>query len=283
MLDTSIKVKTDHFDGPLGLLLLLIQKEEMSIRNLNLTKITQQYLDYLDEMKDLNFDIAGEYLYLASTLIFLKSKSALSEEDSIALADLSSSSNGLEIRTQSDLVRRLEQLKHYQEMSQKLWALPKKGHETFTRPKIGRAKIVNSILVPMDLEKMTTVMIDFLKKEKKKFAVVKKENLSIKQKLLSLKNILVKGETLRMEELFNQGEKLKSIDFVITFISLLELARLRKVNLFQHEPLGQIYVEVIEFLKDFNVENATGFEQESETEEQPVVDNKEQKNMELLH
>ena len=51
-------------------------------------------------------------------------------------------------------------------MSQKLWALPKKGHETFTRPKIGRAKIVNSILVPMDLEKMTTVMIDFLKKEK---------------------------------------------------------------------------------------------------------------------
>ena len=74
MLDTSIKVKTDHFDGPLGLLLLLIQKEEMSIRNLNLTKITQQYLDYLDEMKDLNFDIAGEYLYLASTLIFLKSK-----------------------------------------------------------------------------------------------------------------------------------------------------------------------------------------------------------------
>ena len=283
MLDTSIKVKTDHFDGPLGLLLLLIQKEEMSIRNLNLTKITQQYLDYLDEMKDLNFDIAGEYLYLASTLIFLKSKSALSEEDSIALADLSSASNGLEIRTQSDLVRRLEQLKHYQEMSQKLWALPKKGHETFTRPKIGRAKIVNSILVPMDLEKMTTVMIDFLKKEKKKFAVVKKETLSIKQKLLSLKDILVKGETLRMEELFNQGEKLKSIDFVITFISLLELARLRKVNLFQHEPLGQIYVEVIEFLKDFNVENATGFEQENETEEQPVVDNKEQKNMELLH
>ena len=118
---------------------------------------------------------------------------------------------------------------------------------------------------------------------KKKFAVVKKETLSIKQKLLSLKNILVKGETLRMEELFNQGEKLKSIDFVVTFISLLELARLRKVNLFQHEPLGQIYVEVIEFLKDFNVENATGFEQENEIEEQPVVDNKEQKNMELLH
>lgn len=283
MLDTSIKVKTDHFDGPLGLLLLLIQKEEMSIRNLNLTKITQQYLDYVEEMKDLNFDIAGEYLYLASTLIFLKSKSALSEEDNLAIADLSSSSDSLEIRTQSDLVRRLEQLKHYQEMSQKLWAMPKKGHETFTRPRIGRAKIVNSILVPMDLEKMTTVMIDFLKKEKKKFAVVKKDTLSIKQKLLSLKSILVKGETLRMDELLNQGESVKPIDLVITFISLLELARLRKVNLFQHEPLGQVYVEVIEFLKDFNVESATGFEKEDETGEQLKIDNEEQKNMELLH
>ena len=83
--------------------------------------------------------------------------------------------------------------------------------------------------------------------------------------------------------MLNQGENFKSIDLVITFISLLELARLRKVNLFQHEPLGQVYVEVIEFLKDFNVESATGFEKEDETGEQLKIDNEEQKNMELLH
>ena len=71
MLDTSIKVQTDGFDGPLGLLLLLIQKEEMSIRNLDLTKITKQYLSFIDEMRELNFDVAGEYLFLASNLIFL--------------------------------------------------------------------------------------------------------------------------------------------------------------------------------------------------------------------
>jgi segregation and condensation protein A len=266
MLDTSIKVKTDHFDGPLGLLLLLIQKEEMPIRNLDLTKITQQYLNFIEEMKDLNFDVAGEYLFLAATLIFLKSKSALSEEDNLALADLAPRSQGLEISTHPELVRRLEQLKHYQEMSQKLWALPKKGHETFTRPKIGRAKIVNSILVPMDLEKMTTVMIDFLRKEKRKFTIIKREVLTIKQKLIFLKEMLIKGETIRMEELLNKDKELGPINIVLTFISLLELSRLRKVDLFQNEPLGQIYIKVLESLQNFDVETASGFEEEKEEE-----------------
>ncbi len=268
MLDTSIKVKTDHFDGPLGLLLLLIQKEEMPIRNLDLTKITQQYLNFIEEMKDLNFDVAGEYLFLAATLIFLKSKSALSEEDNLALADLAPRSQGLEISTHPELVRRLEQLKHYQEMSQKLWALPKKGHETFTRPKIGRAKIVNSILVPMDLEKMTTVMIDFLRKEKRKFTIIKREVLTIKQKLIFLKEMLIKGETIRMEELLNKDKELGPINIVLTFISLLELSRLRKVDLFQNEPLGQIYIKVLESLQNFDVESASGFEEEKEEKEE---------------
>ena len=74
-------------------------------------------------------------------------------------------------------------------MGEVLWSLPKRGHETFVRPKIPRAKIVNSLLVPMDLEKLTDVMLDFLRKEKRKFSILKKETLSIKKKLLSLKKI----------------------------------------------------------------------------------------------
>ena len=65
----------------IALLLLLIQKEEMRIRDLDLTKITQQYLGYLAKLEELDFNVAGDYLYLASTLILLKSKDCLSEED----------------------------------------------------------------------------------------------------------------------------------------------------------------------------------------------------------
>tara|TARA_Y100001970_G_C14189009_1_gene834246 strand:- start:585 stop:1511 length:927 start_codon:yes stop_codon:yes gene_type:complete len=264
MLDTSIKVQTDEFDGPLGLLLLLIQKEEMSIRNLDLTKITKQYLSFIDEMRELNFDIAGEYLFLASNLIFLKSKSALREDESLSISDQEGISESLEIKTKAELVRRLEQLKHYQEMGEVLWSLPKKGHETFVRPKIPRAKIVNSLLVPMDLEKLTDVMLDFLRKEKRKFSILKKETLSIKKKLLSLKKILVKGGSFIMTDLISEDEKTSNLNIVLTFISLLELARLKKVRLFQNESLGQIYIEVIESLENFDVESATGFESEDE-------------------
>ena len=77
MLDTKIQIKTNHFDGPLALLLLLIQKEEMDIQNLDLKKITGQYLTYLSQLKEMDFDVAAEYLYLAATLVHLKSKSSI--------------------------------------------------------------------------------------------------------------------------------------------------------------------------------------------------------------
>ena len=74
MLDTTMKVKTEYFDGPLGLLLSLVQREEMDVRKLDLTKVTKQYLSYLTRMHELNFDKAGDYLFLAATLLLLKSK-----------------------------------------------------------------------------------------------------------------------------------------------------------------------------------------------------------------
>jgi segregation and condensation protein A len=144
MLDTTIQVKTDYFDGPLGLLLVLIQKEEVSIRELDLTKITKQYLGYLAQMRELDFDVAGDYLFLASTLLLLKSKNCITEEESTSLMN-QFGADGLNITSQSELVRRLEELQKFQRVGQGLWKLPKKGHEVFVKPKINRKAIVNSI------------------------------------------------------------------------------------------------------------------------------------------
>jgi segregation and condensation protein A len=116
MIDTSIQVKTDHFDGPLGLLLLLIEREEMSVRDLDLTKITKQYLDYLSQMRELDFDVAGEYLFLAATLLLFKSKVCITEEDASNLSDEFGADN-LHITSESELVRRLEELQLYQKLS----------------------------------------------------------------------------------------------------------------------------------------------------------------------
>lgn len=265
MLDTTIQVKTDHFDGPLGLLLLLIQKEEMDVRKLELNKITQQYLDYLSQMKDLNFDVAGEYLYLAATLLLLKSKTCITEEETSRLKEQLEGVEELGINSQADLISRLEQLQHFQKMGEKLWALPKKGHEVFVKPKVDRKAIVNSILTPVELTKLSEAMMDYLFRENRKYTVVKRDRLSIKEKLIFLKSYMQEGVQTNFMELVENGGDMDTDNVVITFISLLELARLKKISIFQNEDKGNIYVDVIETLADFDVDVANGFEPEEDS------------------
>lgn len=266
MLDTTIQVKTDHFDGPLGLLLLLVEKEEMNIRELNLTKITKQYLDYLAQMRELNFDVAGDYLFLAATLLLLKSKVCITEEEILNLNN-EFGEDGLHITSQSELIRRLEELQLYQKLSKKIWDLPKKGHDVFVHPKIDRKAIVNSILTPMDLNSFTMAMVDFLFRQRRKYTAVKRDRLSIKEKLQFLKNNLKVGEQTTFDQLLAEDstseEDKNSIDnIVITFISLLELARLKRIAVFQNVDRSTIYVDVVHSLEDFDVDQANGFEEE---------------------
>ncbi len=269
MLDTSIQVKTDHFDGPLALLLLLIEKEEMNIRELDLTRITKQYLEYLSQMRDLNFDIAGDYLFLASTLLLLKSKICITEEEAKNL-ELELGIEGVHITSQSELIRRLEELQLYQKMSKRIWDLEKKGHEIFVKPKVDRKAIVNSILTPMDLNSLTLTMVDFLFRQRRKYTVVKRDRLSIKEKLKFLKENLKIGEQTTFDTLLEQNGQAEAgadptDNIVITFISLLELARLKRINVFQNEDRSTIYVNVVRSLEDFDVEQANGFEDETPT------------------
>jgi segregation and condensation protein A len=269
MLDTSIKVKTDHFDGPLGLLLLLIEKEEMNIRDLDLTKITRQYLDYLAQMRDLDFDIAGDYLFLASTLLLLKSKICIAEEELKGL-EAEFGVEGVHITSASELIRRLEELQLYQKMGKRLWELEKKGHEIFVKPKVDRKAIVNSILTPMDLNSLTLTMVDFLFRQRRKYTVIKRDRLSIKEKLKFLKNNLKLGEQTTFDSLLLQDGEAEvgtssTDNIVITFISLLELARLKRINVFQNEDRSTIYINVTRSLADFDVEQANGFEDEAPT------------------
>ena len=264
MLDTTIQVKTDHFDGPLALLLLLVQKEEMDIRDLDLTKITKKYLSYLNGMRTLNFDVAGDYLYLAATLIFLKSKNCISEEENGRMQSDLDASGEFQIASHSDLVKRLEELKHFQKMGNLLWDLPKKGHEVFCKPKVNRKAIINSILTPLELDKLLDAMIDLLQRDRKKYTVVRRDRLTIKEKLKFLKEFLKPGDKTEFEILLkNDGES--SIDnIVITFISLLELARLHRVEIFQNEAMSNIYINVVKSLEDFNPDQANGFDEDED-------------------
>jgi segregation and condensation protein A len=265
MTENEILVKVDRFDGPLALLLHLVQKEEMRIQDLELNTITHQYLDYLQKMQDLNFDVAGEYLFMAATLLYLKSQTVADESQDQNLIKITAGEMGLEIQTRGELIKRLEELERFQRLGNRLWGLNKKGHEIFVKPKVDRKAIENSILTPIDLQQLTETMMDLIRREKKKYTVVKRDRLSIKEKLYRLKSLLKQGETTQFDKLLDENDT-SIIDKVITFISLLELARLKKLEIYQNEDLGNIYIDVKESLETFDPETADGFEPEDEKE-----------------
>ena len=248
MLDTSIKVTTDRFDGPLALLLLLIKRQEMDIQQLDITVITEQYLDYLNRMQKLDFDIAGDYLYFASTLLLIKSRSCfLEKEEEEVIQD-----NPIDILSEEELIKRLEQLAHYRNMGKILWNLPKKGHELFIRPKTPRKKVLNSLELPGDMQQLTMSYITCLRKENKQFAMVKKDKISLKGKITELQSILEVGKSTDLHQILAKDTSNENL--VMTFIALLELARLKKINIFQNERRGRIYIDVLESLQNLNIE-----------------------------
>lgn len=279
MLDTKIQIKTDHFDGPLGLLLLLIQKEEMDIQNLDLKIITGQYLTYLSQLKDMDFDVAAEYLYLAATLVYLKSKNSIVEREEQNIIDATDLKN-LEISSQAQLVLRLEELQHFQQLSKKIWDLPKKGEDIFTKPKVNKKVIIDSVLTPLELDLLTEAMMEVLFRNQRKYAIVKKDKISIKSTLEEMKKFLKMGDEKSLSEIIEVFGKKEKIDLIITFISILELARLGKITAFQNEDTGQIYLRVISPLENFDVREADGFdEEEKESTDQQQNLNQDEKEM----
>lgn len=260
MIENNIQVKLDKFDGPLGLLLHLIQREEVSIKDLDINQITRQYLDYLKKLQDVNFDVAGEYLYMASSLLYIKSKTVTEDEEE----KIKINEDEIEITSKAQLIAKLEELQKFQRLGEKLWTLPRRDEEIFVKPKVDKKAIQNSILTPMSLEALSEVMVDFLRREKRKYTVVKRDRLSIKEKLIELKNRLEVGNKTTLHQLINAAQDRD--ETVITFISILELARLGKLDVFQNEHDGDVYVEVVNSLDSFDVETADGFEPEDERE-----------------
>ena len=135
------------------------------------------------------------------------------------------------------------------------------------KPKVNRKAIVNSILTPIELGELTGAMMDFLFKQRRKYTVVKRDRLSIKEKLAFMKKNLKLDQQTDLDTLLSQDGEADNIDnIVITFISLLELARLKHIAIFQNEDRGKVYVNVVKSLEELDVNNANGFEEEGEQE-----------------
>lgn len=232
-MNTELRVKLASFEGPLDLLLYLIQKDEIDIRNINIADITHQYLRTLDLMRDHNLDIAGDFLLMASTLIYLKSRTMLPQTDEVQ-------GEGEEIMTQDELMRRLMEHQRYRAMAMDFKQMPIMGKDYFKRPLPDEREKREQLLKDMNLTDLTVAFQQMMMRQRKPSIRVKKDRMSIAQAANKIANRLGSQEITDFQSLFADDSDRNEI--VVTFLAILELGRLQKIRVLQHQVYGTIYV-----------------------------------------
>jgi len=238
--ELPLQVKLEVFEGPLDLLLHLIKKNEIDIYDIPITVITQQYLEYLEVMKSLNLDIAGEFLLMAATLLHIKSKMLLPHSED----DLAEEDQEKEEDPRAELVRRLLEYQRFKEAALELNNGDLLDREVFTRTffqeeflKEAEEGVVGEATLFDLLEALKKVLATVPPEE---FQEISLDHLSLKDKINEIMEGLWERETLTFQELFTAVTPRREI--VVTFLALLELLRLRMIKIFQPEQYGTIRI-----------------------------------------
>lgn len=232
-------IKIDNFEGPLDLLCYLIDKNKMNIYDVNLTDITEQYIEYINTMEEMNLEIASEFIVMASTLLYLKSKKLLPKQD-----------EETEEITEEELIRRIIEYKKFKEISKVLKENYKiysnrlyKEHEEIELPKQKLEKDYSPERIPQIYKKLierNSVKINQNAKNIEKIAIVEKYTVS--EKVKQMYKILTKQKKFIFNKLFAIN-KLEKQEVVTAFSGLLEMSRRSKVETSQEELFGDILVE----------------------------------------
>ncbi len=233
----SLTIQLPKFEGPMALLLYLIRKEEMDIFDIKINQITGQYLEYIKLMKELDLELAGEFIAMAATLIHIKSRMLLPAYNE----------NGEVIESEDprqELVQRLLEYQKYQEAGKSLYERPLLGRDVFSRGVRERleGKDDEIVLEENALFSLISAYRNALRSIKKKIHQVTAKAQSIASRILQIKDRLIVGSKVAMSELIEDtGDRRKHI--LITFLSLLELGKLGFVSLYQTETYQEIYIE----------------------------------------
>jgi len=238
--ELPLRVKLEVFEGPLDLLLHLIKKNEIDIYDIPITMITQQYLEYLEVMKSLNLDIAGDFLLMAATLLHIKSKMLLPpSEDEPAEENAEAEED-----PRAELVRRLLEYQRFKDAALEMNRSDLLDREVFTRT-FYQEEFLKEAEEAVEGEATLFDLLEALKKvletvPPEEFQEISLEHLSLKDKINEIMEALWEKETLAFQELFTPATPRREV--VITFLAILELLRLRMIKIFQSEPFGPIRI-----------------------------------------
>ncbi|MEI7729847.1 MAG: segregation/condensation protein A [Verrucomicrobiota bacterium] len=234
---SEYKVKFEVFEGPLDLLLYLIKKEEVDIYEVNLTKLATQFIEYIEVMRMLDLEIAGEFLVMTSTLMYIKSRELLPKEQRVSTEV---EEDGEDPRW--ELIRQLVEYKKFKDAAAQLQNMEFTQENTYARvpakPEFETPKgPARSELSIFDLlNAVNTILKRFGERENTR--EIFEDKWSVSEKIQYVRNLLLERPSVRFSELFANATS--RIEVVVTFLAVLELTRLRQVVIVQSEEFGEI-------------------------------------------
>jgi segregation and condensation protein A len=235
---TEYKVQFEVFEGPLDLLLYLVKKEEVDIYEVNLTKIATQFIDHVEMMRQLDLDVAGEFLVMAATLMYIKSRELLPVEQQAEV------DGEEEEDPRWELIRQLVEYRKFKDAAARLQTLEKEQERVYRRqpgrPDLGPPPGPSSPEVTLFdlLSAVSQVLKRFQTQEGP--SEIFEDKWSVSEKIEQLQSMVARRLTIRFSELFAATTSRSEV--VVTFLALLELIRLRQVLAVQQDLFGEIEI-----------------------------------------
>jgi len=225
------------FEGPLDLLLYLIKRDRIDIHDIPIAPITHRYMEYLDLMRELNLDVAGEFMVMAATLIHIKSKMLVPIEPTEAPGEEE------QVDPREELVRRLLEFQRYKEAAGVLHQQAQIRAAQWTRPDtvVPAFDDAGEEMLEAGLYDLIAAFKDLLDRRKALLAhEVESEGPPVEQRMEELLAMIREGESLEFLELFASLETKAAM--IVTFLALLELVRLKRIRVYQRGLFGPIRV-----------------------------------------
>ena len=235
--DNPMEIKIPLFEGPLDLLLHLIRKKEVPISEVSLSELTGSYLDYIEKLQSINLDLAGDFLEIAAILILIKSRSLLPKTN-VEIEDFE------EEDPEEILRRRLLEYQHYKDAAFGLSSRDLLGRDVFQRPENIELIADNEENDPEYEDVTIYALLEAFERVVRRMPkvsrlVIETETIRVEDCIEELIILFGKNKLYLFDELFEKNRE--KVWLIVTFISILEMVRLRLVNVIQIEPLGAIH------------------------------------------
>lgn len=231
----NYRVKLEIFEGPLDLLLFLIKKDEIDIADIPIARITEQYLEYLNLMQQLDISVAGDFVVMASTLIYIKSKMLLPPPppDSVLAGD-----DGLLEDPRAELVERLLEYQKFKSAANMLYSRGEIEAACYTRGELETDKSNPEVSATVfDLLRVFREML--ARAESAVEMEIQRDEITMAEKMAQIDALLVEREEINVRDLFGLSRSKREL--IVTFLAFLEMVKAMKISLVQRELFGEIY------------------------------------------